>query len=96
MISATLWKRPEGEETKAKRTASIEEKESIRWLNHYRQACEIQSQCKETTVVSIADREGDIHEWYELADSLPHERQAAYIIRGKSNRRIELENGGFA
>lgn len=96
VISATLWKRPEGEEVKAKRTASIEEKESIRWLNHYRQACDIQNQCPETTVVSVADREGDIHEWYELADSLPHEKQAAYIIRAKSNRRIELDNGKFA
>lgn len=48
----------------ARRTAPIEDKESLRWLNGYRNACELQASCADTKVVSIADREGDIYDIY--------------------------------
>ena len=38
-------------------TKAIVEKESVRWLNHYDRACEVQAQCPDTLVISIADRE---------------------------------------
>jgi hypothetical protein len=47
-----------------RRTAAIEDKESLRWLQAYREACELQALCPATQVVSIADREGDIYDLY--------------------------------
>lgn len=47
-----------------RRTAAIEDKESHRWLQGYRNACELQELCPNTQVVSIADREGDIYDIY--------------------------------
>lgn len=96
VIGSSLWQRAEKGPAPVDRYRPIEEKESVRWLEHYRLACSLQSQCPETTVVSIADREGDIHEWFALAEQIPLEAQAAYIIRAKCNRRIELENGDFS
>ena len=65
----------------------------MRWLNHYNTACEVQGECPETLVVSIADREGDIHEWFQRAESVEENRRASYIVRAKANRKIELEDG---
>ncbi len=42
-------------------------------------------------MVSIADREGDIREWYELAQETDAPAAAAYIVRAKQERRIEIE-----
>jgi len=47
---------------------------------HYESACPVQAQSPETTVVSIADREGDIHEWFQYAERVPVERRASYGV----------------
>lgn len=44
-------------------------------------------------MVSIADREGDIHEWFQYAETVPVERRAFYIIRAKANRALEPDEG---
>jgi hypothetical protein len=43
-------------------------------------------------VVSIADREGDIHEWFQHAENVPVEKRAAYIVRAKANRTLLLDD----
>lgn len=47
-----------------RRPLAIEDKESYRWLQGYRHACELQALCPKTTLVSIADREGDIYDLF--------------------------------
>jgi len=42
----------------------INEKESVHWLEGYQTACEIAGTVPETLIVNIADREGDIYEWF--------------------------------
>jgi hypothetical protein len=77
-----------GQERKRK---PLEEKESARWLEGYQLACEVQQSCPKTLVVNVADREGDIHEWFlEAMRRLPGER-AECIIRAKCNRRLAKE-----
>ena len=44
------------------RDRPLEEKESMCWLNGYRDACQIAQQAPETLVVSLSDREGDVFE----------------------------------
>jgi hypothetical protein len=56
----------------------IEEKESYRWLESYRVACEVQRACPETLIVNVADREGDIHEVFLDATTEPREEQAEF------------------
>jgi hypothetical protein len=66
-------------------TLAIEDKESYRWLQGYRIACEIQAECPETQVVSIADREGDIYDLYvEHRDHIGP--RADFLIRARLPR----------
>ena len=55
----------------------IEEKESYRWLENYKKANEYASGLPNTTIVSIADREGDIYDIY-------HEANKTFSAEGKS------------
>ena len=66
-------------------------KKSHRWITHYQRACDIQKASPDTTIVSIADREGDIHEWFQYAQDVPEESRASYIIRAKANRALEID-----
>ena len=91
VVQGSMWQRPEEKISHLRGQKKIEEKESIRWLNHYDSACQIQKQCPETTIVSIADREGDIHEWFQHAEKKPIDERASYIIRAKTNRRIDID-----
>ena len=83
-----MWQREE----KNTHTKKTEDKESQRWMTHYQRACDVQSQSPDTTIVSIADREGDIHEWFQYAEGVPVDNRAAYIVRAKTNRVLLLDN----
>jgi hypothetical protein len=63
----------------------IEEKESFRWLEGYRLACEVAAAAPETQVVSVADREADIYDIYVDAQQQPGPR-AEFIIRSRVDR----------
>ncbi len=77
IVDGSMWKREEASTGHSRTSKKIDEKESHRWLLHYQNACSIQAQSPETTVVSIADREGDIHEWFQYAETVPVERRAS-------------------
>ena len=54
----------------------IEEKESLRWLTGYREACRVAQQCPNTQIVSIGDREADIFDiLLDAQQRLPVEQQ---------------------
>jgi hypothetical protein len=72
-------------QSRERRTLPIEEKESFRWLQGYRLACELAAECPQTQIVSIADREADIYEIFVEAQQQAGVR-ADYIIRAKVNR----------
>lgn len=75
-----------------RRQRATKDKESQRWMDGYESACEVQARYPQKCVISIADREGDIHEWYELAQRTEARAAAAYIVRAKQERRIEIED----
>lgn len=85
---------PENRENGNKRKQKpIEEKESYRWLEGCRRACEIQGLCPETRIVCLSDSEGDIYECIvEGADE--GEAKANWIIRACQNRSVEGERAG--
>jgi hypothetical protein len=86
VVGMQVWQRPEEPVAQQRKSKPIAEKESDRWLEGYRGACEIKQTCPATLVVTMADREGDIQEW--LVDAMqrePHQR-AEMIIRAKCHR----------
>jgi Transposase DNA-binding len=87
-LGLKMWQRPEQPVAQERHRKPLEEKESYRWLEGYQLACEVQQSCPDTLVVTVADREGDIHEWFlDALQRLPGER-SEFIIRAKCNRRI--------
>src|SRR5262249_9310018 len=86
-----FWQRPEEPVGHLRAQRPIEEKESYRWLVGYAVACGVQRRCPETLVVSVADREGDIHEWFLDAAERTQKEQGVFVIRAKCNRRVAAQ-----
>jgi hypothetical protein len=88
VLGLKMWQRPEQPVAQERHRQPLAEQESSRWLEGYQLACEVQQSCPDTLVVNVADREGDIHEWFlDALQRLPGER-AEFIIRAKCHRRI--------
>lgn len=101
-LSIKQWRREKLEkltkkEKKEKNYATpIEDKESYRWLENYKKANEYALALPNTTIVSIADREGDIYELYEEANkifSMNGSTKAHYLIRAKTDRKVCDDQG---
>lgn len=101
VVDVNFWHRETkvAEKNAAARTArdkaSIEEKESYRWLQSYLKACEIAKEVPETQIVNIADRDGDIIEIFEKAVEQQEQGSFAhFIIRSQYDRCLaEKEEG---
>ncbi|HSF39391.1 MAG TPA: hypothetical protein VLT87_06325 [Thermoanaerobaculia bacterium] len=63
----------------------MEKKESLRWVEGYQKACELGQEIGETRLVYIADRESDLIELFEAAES----GSATWLIRAAQNRAVE-------
>lgn len=74
----------------------IEAKESYRWLQGYRDACEIQQLLPGVNVISVGDRESDIYEIF--AEYVTRRQQGAtaahFVIRAKEDRALIGEHEG--
>ncbi|HUM93452.1 MAG TPA: IS4 family transposase [Candidatus Competibacter sp.] len=84
-----FWQRPEERTGRWRERCLLEEKESYRWLLGYDMACALQALNPHTLVMNVADREGDIDEWFlagEFDERVPD--RAGYLIRAKCNRRV--------
>ncbi len=100
-ISSKQWHREElqkltkKERKKKNYETPIEEKESYRWLENYKNANEYATELPNTLIVSIADREGDIYDIYKEANGIFSDREpkAHYLIRAKTDRKICDEKG---
>jgi len=71
------------------RDRSIDAKESLRWLDGYRDACVIARESPQTLVVSIADRESDVYECFIEAPQPQPGQAAHWITRAAQNRRLK-------
>lgn len=89
VLAAQMWQRTGVQSHRRQR--ATKDKESQRWLDGYESACELQAHYPDKCVVSVADREGDIREWYELAQQTDASAAAAYIVRAKQERRIQIQ-----
>jgi hypothetical protein len=95
VVDAKIWARdPEDlqksakEKRAARRGKAIEDKESGRWLDGYRQACRVAQEAPETLVVCVSDSEGDVYECFLEGQPAADERKAAWIVRACQNRQV--------
>ena len=70
------------------RVKPIEAQESDRWLEGYQCACAVTQAGPATLVVNMADREGDIQEWFVDVMRREPSQRAECIIRAKGDRRL--------
>jgi hypothetical protein len=72
------------------RNKPIDQKESFRWLEGYRQACAIAAQAPQTTIVCVSDSEGDIYECFAEPAHRPG-RRAEWVVRACQDRALQDE-----
>jgi hypothetical protein len=99
LVDATVWARDpvefakDADQKRAERRAKpIEDKESVRWLEGYRAACQVAIAAPETLVVSLADSEGDVYEYILEAQTVAAPK-ASFIIRACQNRALVPSEG---
>ena len=83
------------EKRKRRTKTPIEDKESFRWLEGYRNACQLAAECPDTQVVSLADSEADIYDIFVEAQQTAADEgstRADYVIRAHENRSTPERN----
>jgi hypothetical protein len=93
VISQKFWAREKEKPGRSLREYKpLVEKESYRWIEGYRDACKLASNCQETQVIHITDREGDIFELFKEYESIKSKGKAAdYIVRSNHDRTVYPE-----
>jgi len=92
VVHAAYWSRDLPSPRPERRHKSVDEKESRHWIESYQESCALQGQLPDTLIVNLADREGDVYEWFvECVDYTPATR-AQWIVRAAQNRC--LQDGG--
>ena len=92
IIDAKLWAREERVEKLTRKeiyALPLEEKEAMRWAESYIVACKVAKECPNTQVITIADREGDFAELFEIVSEYREKENYAHvIIRGSHDRAL--------
>lgn len=94
LLDVQCWARDKEEFGKRVRCHDlpIEEKESYKWVLSYRAAREVQKQCPNTQIISIADRESDIYELF--TETLKEQHAPKLLIRARYERPLAEKEGG--
>jgi hypothetical protein len=95
VIDAKIWARdpvafarPADVKDAERKKKSIEEKESFRWLEGYRQACAAAVACPDTQIICVGDSENDIFEFFYEGQPNPDQRRADWIVRAGEDRAL--------
>ncbi len=90
-----LYARPQRGIKGRRKQRPFEQKESVRWLEGYQQACVAAGQLPHTQVICVSDAEGDIYEVLLSAHGPGQEppRRAEHITRAAQDRRTGSTEG---
>lgn len=93
IVSQKFWAREKEKPGRSLREYKpFAEKESYRWLEAYLDSCKLAECCKNTQVVHVTDREGDIFEIFAEYESKKMSGVAAeYLVRSNHNRTVYSE-----
>jgi hypothetical protein len=91
LVDLQCWARDPAQagQRETRKRRPIEDKESNKWLKSYRAVAELQSLCPSTLLVSVADREGDIHELFHEALHTPEGPKL--LVRSERSRLRKVE-----
>lgn len=95
-VYAEVWTRSEEQPTsksereQKRKHTPIEAKESVRWLETYRQACEVAQDVPDTRFICVADSEADIYEL--LQESQENSQGLDWVVRACQDRAIRSNN----
>ncbi len=67
----------------------IQEKDSFRWLEAYKDAADLAAKIPDTQVISLADREADMFELFDFRRRQPEPNKADLLVRAKNDRCLE-------
>ena len=67
-------------------TLPIEQKESFRWLEGDRLACQVAAEAPGTRIISVADREADLYDIFVEAGDGSAQPRADFVIRARVDR----------
>lgn len=89
LLDIQVWSRSPEEygKKKDKKKLPIEEKESYKWLKSFQAVEKLTAQTRQTTWISVGDREADIYELFELANA----SQTHLLVRSIQNRKTKEE-----
>lgn len=95
LVSMTWWTRQELGQAIPHEQRSIEEKETFRWLEHYRQGNRLARSMPHTHFIVIGDRESDV---YEVLQEASEAKQAPapvadLLVRCNHDRRVKTVDG---
>jgi len=92
LVDLQCWARDPAEagKTEQRKGLPIEAKESYKWLKSYRAVAEVQQLCRQTLLVSVADREGDVHDLFHEALHTP--AGPKLLIRSERSRQRKVED----
>src|SRR5258708_27823263 len=95
VVQSSAWHRnlDDFHKRKEARFKAIEDKESYRWLEGYRRACEVAAKAPGTKVISLSDSEGDVYECFAEAAKIEGVK-AEWIRRACQNRSLTGETAG--
>jgi hypothetical protein len=81
---AKVWARESVSDTAHRNAQSIDQKESVRWVEAYQTAAQIATQMPHTTIFVCGDRESDIMDLYDRATVAPPNLH--FLIRAQHDR----------
>lgn len=84
---AQLWARDPVSDTAHRNEQSIDQKESVRWVNAFQIAAQIARQMPQTVLFCSGDRENDLIEMYDRATVAP--ANLFYLVRAQHDRVLD-------
>lgn len=93
VFDAWIWARSAEDFGKSTQHLSIEDKESVRWLEGYQRLVESAEQLPDTRLVYMGDREADIYELFVEAQGRSEQPPAVdLLIRAQHDRNLVLDD----
>lgn len=86
LLDVQCWARDPAEAGKRhkRQSKAIEQKESFKWIESYRNVCDVQARCPQCQIIVMADRESDIYELF--VEYLKTPKSAQLLIRAEKTR----------
>jgi hypothetical protein len=87
VVDAQCWGRELEEEELGRNAKSVDQKESVRWVNSIHRAAALARRMPQTTVVELGDRESDIYEVFDQVLLGPPNLHV--VVRAQHNRILQ-------